>query len=190
MHLLLVSLAFAKPPPPSLLLPVIPPAEEGKPHYVVWTSLPKGATRGDPWTSDFPPLTCRPDHDGLAIDMVVDTSEWPYQLPSTATCIQGAVRLTIKLGFRDPDVGMWRASDGAIVVPHREGQYLQRTWDEQGAWTAARLDPPTEGIACEVNAAGALVVKADGNAPPGEAVCKATRADGSTSDQRVVVLRY
>ena len=192
MLLLLLPIALAKPhaDQPSLLIPAVPTSGPVAPHYATFAPLPKGASISAPWTSDFAPVVCKADHDGVAISMEVQPSAWPYSLPPTVTCSQGDIKLAVRLGFRDPDVGMWRATDGTIVVPHRDGQFMQSTFDTPEPVASASVSPETVGVSCETNGRGVLVVKVNGDAKPGTAQCQAVLSSGGSLEQKVALIAY
>lgn len=192
--LLLLPLALATPPAPAneptLLIPVVPPAGSAPHTYSTFASLPKGASRTASWTSDDAAVTCTPQDDLVAVALEVPGPAWPYSLPATATCAQGDVKLVVHLGFGAPEVMIWRAADGTVVVPHRDGGYRSASVETPEPVTRAAVVPETAGVTCAVNDRGVLSVTAKGAARPGTAHCQATLASGAVVDEKVVVVPY
>ena len=186
--LLLLPLAHAK--QPTLLIPVVPPAISAPHSYGTFAPLPKGASPTAGWTSDYAPVTCEPQDDVVAVTLEVPGAAWPYSLPATATCTQGDVKLVVHLGFGAPDVMIWRAADGTVVVPHRDGSYLSASVETPEPVTHAAVVPEVAGVTCAANDRGVLLVTAKGAAKPGTAHCQATLTSGAVVDVKVVVVPY
>ncbi len=191
---LLLPLAFAKAPspPPSLLIDAVPPSglTPGPMHSLTWAPLPSGASPTAAWTSDFAPITCSNNNGAVLVDFTLDPAAWPYKLPASMTCTQGASKLTVALGFGQPDAKPWRAADGALVVPHRAHSMISRPVGCSEKVTSATMVPAVDGVSCEPNPLGELAVDVDGAAPPGEVTCRIVFASGKQVDQRIVILRY
>lgn len=174
----------------TLYIPVAPPPGPGPSHNAAFVPLPKGASPADPWTSDFPAITCHQQGDAIAVDGAWDPANWPYSLPAAVTCSQGSVRVTVSLAFTAPDPAIWTASDGTLVVPRRAGAWQSWSRPLPGIVVAsAKLVPEVPGVSCS-GVEGMLHLDITGEAQPGSATCEIVDASGKEITQRVVLVAY
>ena len=116
-------------PPETLFVPAMPPHRPtGAVSVGIGVALPKGGDSSQLWTSSDPRITCDGTQGLLNVHFKVDSSEhWPYVLPTSAVCSQGAVRAEIPLAFGPPDAEYWFSDDGTLVVPRPAPRRLSQS---------------------------------------------------------------
>lgn len=81
----------------------------------------------------------------------------------------------------------------SVVPPREPGRPTSLVWIAlprgAEAYATARVEPAARGLAWEVDGARFLV-KVDGDARPGEYLCKRTRPDGTPADLRLALVGY
>ena len=193
--LLLPRTALAAPPasePTLIEVPVVPPPNAGQLYSMQSVPVGRPRPRSDAWTSDYALVTCATDGDRVVFTFHADEADWPYVLPDTVTCRQGEREVQARLALGPPEVTMWAAGDGTIVVPHRPGIWIRQTFapPPDQLIGSAQVAPAVDGVSCAPVGAGGVEVSVDGDADAGLALCVETMADGTTAIQRIMVVDY
>jgi len=129
--------------------------------------------------------------------MVLHQADWPYEWPRRVECSQGARAVRFEIRVTDLPPGSWIAGDGTIVYPFREGRRGHVAFSRQIVVSnvmAAAAVPPDAGFTCRTwqETANHTLLSFDTERAPrdGVYVCRLTRADGSTVDQRIALVQY
>jgi hypothetical protein len=176
-----------------LHVPSMPPTGAvGSSSVGVGVSVPDGASTDVAWTSADPRIRCEPHGDVLTVTFTVaHPSEWPYELPDSAVCTQGNLRVELPLAFGAPRPERWFADDGTLVVPRAsKNAEVTGMLAMEGLIDARVAD--AAGIACERrdrDDGARLEYRVDPGAA-GSAVCDLLFASGERRAQRIAVSDY